>query len=95
MNLASIRTYAQPLVRAMTNSPMAEWLQQMHPLRLQYELFSDANPTMAWVGTLAEQVRRERRPAAADKPALGRAGDRVAADRPGARPLARHERGTL
>ena len=37
---------------------MAGWLQQMHPLRLQYELFSDANPLMAWVGTLAEQVAR-------------------------------------
>src|SRR6476620_4482649 len=70
MNLALYRTYAQPMVRAMVNSPMAGWLQQMHPLRLQYELFSDANPMMAWVGALAEQVRRERRPAAADNPLL-------------------------
>jgi hypothetical protein len=70
MNLALYRTYAQPLVRAMVNSPMAEWLQQMHPLRLQYEFFSDANPMMAWVGTLAEQVRRERKPAAPDNPLL-------------------------
>ena len=30
---------------------MAEWLQQMHPLRLQYELFSNANPLMAPVAT--------------------------------------------
>ena len=70
INLALYRTFAQPLVRAMVNSPMAEWLQQLHPLRLQYELFSDANPLMAWVGTLAEQVREDRKPAAADNPLL-------------------------
>ena len=95
INLALYRTYAQPMVRAMVNSPMAEWLQQMHPLRLQYELFSDANPMMAWVGALAEQVRRERRPAAADNPLLAVQETAVAADHPGARPLARHERGAL
>src|SRR5262249_730241 len=31
MNLALYRTYAQPLVRAAVSSPMAHWLQQMHP----------------------------------------------------------------
>ncbi len=34
----------------------------MHPLRLQYELFSNANPMMAPVGLLAEQVRKNRKP---------------------------------
>ncbi len=42
---------------ALVNSPMAEWMQQLHPLRLQYELFSDANPMMAPVAAMAEQVR--------------------------------------
>jgi pimeloyl-ACP methyl ester carboxylesterase len=70
MNLALYRTYAQPLVRAMASSPLADWLQQTHPLRVQYDFFSDANPMIAWVGTLAEQVRRERKPAAADNPLL-------------------------
>ena len=55
-------------VRALVNSPLAEWMQQLHPLRLQYELFSDANPMMAPVATLAEQVRKDRRPVAADNP---------------------------
>jgi hypothetical protein len=40
----------------------------MHPLRLQYELFSNANPMMAPVADLAEQVRGDRRPVAANNP---------------------------
>jgi hypothetical protein len=68
INLALYRTFAQPVVRALVNSPLAEWMQQLHPLRLQYELFSNANPMMAPVATLAEQVRRGRRPVSADNP---------------------------
>src|SRR5262249_54248089 len=37
INLALYRTFAQPVVRAMTSAPVAEWMQHMHPLRLQYE----------------------------------------------------------
>jgi hypothetical protein len=43
-------------------------MQQLHPLRLQYEMFSDTNPMTASVATLAEQIRKERRPVAADNP---------------------------
>ena len=43
-------------------------MQQLHPLRLQYELFSDANPMMAPVAAIAEQVRNNRRPVGADNP---------------------------
>ena len=50
------------------NSPMAEWMQQLHPLRLQYEMFSNANPMMAPVAAMADQVRKNRRPVAADNP---------------------------
>jgi hypothetical protein len=67
-NLALYRTFAQPMVRALANSPMAEWLQRLHLLRLQYEMFSDANPMMAPVAALAGQVRKERRPVSADNP---------------------------
>ena len=41
---------------------------QMHPLRLQYELFSDQNPAMAPVAGLAEQVRNNRKPVGSDNP---------------------------
>ena len=70
-NLALYRTFAQPIVRALVSSPMAQWMQQLHPLRLQYELFSDANPMMAPLAALAEQVRGARRPVAADNPFVG------------------------
>jgi hypothetical protein len=67
-NLALYRTFAQPMVRALVNSPLAQSMHQLHPLRLQYELFSNANPMMAPVATMAEQVGENRRPAAADNP---------------------------
>jgi hypothetical protein len=67
-NLALYRTFAQPLVRTLVNSPLAQWMQQLHPLRLQYEVFSNANPIMAPVADMAEQVRENRRPVAADNP---------------------------
>jgi hypothetical protein len=67
-NLAVYRTFVQPVVRALVNPSLASWVRQMHPLRLQYEMFSDANPLMAPVANLAEEVRRARKPAARDNP---------------------------
>ncbi|MGA7487068.1 MAG: DUF3141 domain-containing protein [Xanthobacteraceae bacterium] len=67
-NLALYRTYAQPIVRALVNPSLAEWMQQLHPLRLQFEMFSNANPMMASVAAWAEQVRKDRQPAAAGNP---------------------------
>jgi pimeloyl-ACP methyl ester carboxylesterase len=68
INLALYRAFAQPVVRAMTSAPMAEWMRRLHPLRLQYELFSDANPFMASVKTMADRVREDRQPVSADNP---------------------------
>ena len=70
INLALYRTFAQPMVRAMVSEPVAEWLGRLHPLRLQYELLSDANPWMAPVAAMAQAVRKKRQPAAADNPFL-------------------------
>jgi hypothetical protein len=42
----------------------------MHPLRLQYELFSDQNPATASVAKLAEQVRNDRKPVDGGNPLL-------------------------
>jgi len=67
-NLAFYREFAQPIVRASVTAPFAQWLQQLHPLRLQYELFSNVNPMMAVVAAMAEQVRKDRRPVAGDNP---------------------------
>jgi pimeloyl-ACP methyl ester carboxylesterase len=68
INLALYRTFAQPVVRALVTSPWAQWMQQLHPLRLQYELFSNANPMMAPVAGMAEEVRKNRQPVGADNP---------------------------
>ena len=68
INLALYRTFAQPFVRALVTSPWAQWMQQVHPLRLQCELFSNANPMMAPVAGMAEEVRKNRQPSSADNP---------------------------
>lgn len=67
-NLALYRTFTQPIVRALVNAPLAEWLRRLHPQRLQYELLSNANPLLAPLGALASQIRERRTPAAADNP---------------------------
>src|SRR5215472_11232150 len=67
-NLALYRAFVQPFVRASMNPAVAEVVRQLHPLRLQYEMFSNANPMMAPVAAWAEQVRSRRRPASADNP---------------------------
>ncbi len=67
-NLALYRAILQPFVRTCVSSPMADWMWHHHPLRLQYELFSDANPMMAPIARLAEQVRRDRKPVGVQNP---------------------------
>jgi hypothetical protein len=52
----------------MVNSPLAAWMQQMHPLRVQYEFFSDANRLMKPVADMGEQARKNRKPASKDNP---------------------------
>jgi len=68
INLAMYRTFVQPIVRASVSAPLAQWMQQMHPLRLPYEMFSDANPAMKAVKGLAEQVRKQRKPVEPNNP---------------------------
>ena len=65
-NLALYRTFMQPMVRALVNAPVADWMRNCHPLRLQYELFSDQNPAMAPVAALAEQIHKNRKSLASD-----------------------------
>ncbi len=67
-NLALYRAFVQPVVRAFVNPALADAIERMHPLRLQYEIFSNANPMMTWVSGWAEQVRNGRKPASADNP---------------------------
>jgi hypothetical protein len=70
INLSLYRTFMQPFVRAMVPAPVADWIRQYHPLRLQYEIFSDQNPFMAPVARLSEQVRANRKGVDKDNPFL-------------------------
>jgi Protein of unknown function (DUF3141) len=67
-NLALYRTFMQPFVRAFVTPQASDLLRQFHPLRLQYEIFSNANPMMAPLAAMAEQVRENRKPVAEDNP---------------------------
>jgi pimeloyl-ACP methyl ester carboxylesterase len=68
INLELYRIWA-PTVRA-AFAPFASLMRQLHPLRLQYELLSDANPAMRSLEALAETVRANRKPVAPDNPFL-------------------------
>ena len=69
-NLALYRTFMQPVVRSLVNPSLADAMRKLHPLRLQFELLSDANPVMAPLAGLADAVRENRRPAAGNNPFL-------------------------
>jgi pimeloyl-ACP methyl ester carboxylesterase len=68
INRGLYRTVAQPAVRAMASEQSAELLREMHPNRLRFAAFSDRNPAMGSVKALAEAVRADRKPVAADNP---------------------------
>jgi pimeloyl-ACP methyl ester carboxylesterase len=65
-NLALYRAFVQPLVRSVVTAPMADWMHRMHPLRLQYELFSDANPFMAAFTKAAQGLTADRKKVTSD-----------------------------
>ena len=92
INLALYRAFAQPVVRTLVNSPLAESMAQLHPLRLQYELFSDANPMMAPVAKLAERVCRGSTPGRPRQSFHRHAGEYVPSDRHRTRRVEGHDR---
>lgn len=67
-----------PVVRQMATERTAEARRHLHPMRLRRSLFSDMNPFMAPVATLAALARQNRAPAAPDNPF--RAWERLWAD---------------
>jgi hypothetical protein len=52
----------------MVTPQMAETMRNLHPLRLQYELFSSKNPLMPAVESLAEKVSEDRKAVSKDNP---------------------------
>ena len=64
INLGLYHTCVRPWVQAWANEGLANCMRQLHPLRLQYEMFSNANPFMRPVLSSAEHVRANRQPVA-------------------------------
>ncbi|MGP6159985.1 MAG: DUF3141 domain-containing protein [Vulcanimicrobiaceae bacterium] len=61
------RKYVSPWVRMVANEPVAALMRTLHPARMRQYLFSDRiNPMMGPVKTIAEEVRKNRRPVADD-----------------------------
>jgi len=58
----------RPLVQSLTTPEIAATMTALHPLRQRRYFFSEANPFFRGLAPMAERVRAERRPAAADNP---------------------------
>ena len=70
INLAAYQRFIQPWIRRLATPRTAASMRNLHPLRLQYELFSSRNPLMRAVESLAEKVSEERKPVSKDNPFL-------------------------
>jgi predicted flap endonuclease-1-like 5' DNA nuclease/pimeloyl-ACP methyl ester carboxylesterase len=60
----------RPWVQATVTPTSAKWLRDLQPTRLRIVGFSDQNPLMTMVGTVADQVRDARQPVSSDNPLL-------------------------
>jgi tellurite resistance protein len=65
---AFYRQWFQPWVQAFTTPWTAEALRQLHPLRMQRYMWSDANPLLWPLGFWASMVKENRRQVPADNP---------------------------
>jgi pimeloyl-ACP methyl ester carboxylesterase len=66
INLGLYRTFVEPWVRSWANEGFAQWMRRCHPLRLQYEMLSDANPCLRQLQASAQETKRDRRPVSKD-----------------------------
>lgn len=70
VNLGLYRTFVQPWLKLMVTPMSARMMQNMHPLRLPYEVISDKNPAIKSIAPIAVEVRNHRQPVAKDNPFL-------------------------
>jgi len=68
INLGLYRTFLQPWVRSFANDGMASWMRNLHPLRLQYEMFSTKNPFLHSMDAFVDVAGGARRVVPADNP---------------------------
>lgn len=67
-NQRAYELFAQPVVQAMSNEFTADLMRRFHPLRVQHWALSDLNPWLAWLGPVADAVRRQRHAVEDDHP---------------------------
>ncbi|MFZ4808527.1 MAG: DUF3141 domain-containing protein [Hyphomicrobiaceae bacterium] len=58
----------RPMIQSLITREMAQLFVSLHPIRQRRYMFSDQNPLMSGIGSLAEEVRRHRSPAAPQNP---------------------------
>lgn len=68
INLGLYRTFVQPWMKTWAHEGIAEWWRRMHPLRLQYEFFSSANPFMRPLVEMLDREEIPRRQVQTDNP---------------------------
>jgi pimeloyl-ACP methyl ester carboxylesterase len=68
INQGLYNTFVSPLAKAVSNEAAARAVRDANPARFERWAFSDLNPWMWWVKPMAEWVRANRQPVAADNP---------------------------
>jgi hypothetical protein len=68
INLGLYRMFMQPWIRNFANDGLAERMRRAHPLRLQYEMFTYANPFMRPLLSSLDVMRPKRRETLAHNP---------------------------
>jgi pimeloyl-ACP methyl ester carboxylesterase len=61
LNDLAYKTFVSPWLRSLINEPTAEFIRQLHPLRMQRYALSDRNPFCMPIEGLAERVRSQRK----------------------------------
>jgi hypothetical protein len=68
INLAFYKTWVRPWLKPLVPRALADAAVDLHPLRSQRQLLSDANPALQPIAALADKVRQDRHPVSADHP---------------------------
>ena len=68
INSALYKTWVRPWLAALPLRPLGDAMTKMHPLRLQRQMFTDANPLAGSVKALASKVRESRHALPDDHP---------------------------
>lgn len=70
INLTLYRTYMQPWVRMFSTPQTADILRKLHPMRMEYEVWTSNNPLAKATSVLAESMRANRQSLDEDNPLL-------------------------